>query len=236
MFTYVMKTKIEELIEEKLNQEFPEEVKIRENQDFDSEEEMTSETEETDDDESETNNANVNNYLDSANMAMNLESAMEIAEEEDLWIGDSGAPSHMMGSEEHVFNKKLISGIMRTANGAHMKNRYETSGTLRVKAIPGMKQNLFSFTEEILGGWTTQGGQTKQRELFIALSHEDHKLTIIYRVLKASNSVLLAAKMVTTNPEEVNAAIVNGKKSKEYFHRLTGHAGHHLMDATVKYY
>ena len=31
MFTYVMKTKIEELIDEKLNQEFPEEVEIREN-------------------------------------------------------------------------------------------------------------------------------------------------------------------------------------------------------------
>ena len=27
----------------------------------------------------------------------------------------------MMGSEEHVFNKKLISGSVRTANGAHMK-------------------------------------------------------------------------------------------------------------------
>ena len=51
---------------------------------------MTSETEETDDD-SEPNNENVNNYLGSANMAMNLESAMKIAEEEDLWIGDSGA-------------------------------------------------------------------------------------------------------------------------------------------------
>ena len=71
MFTYVMKSKIEELIEEKLIQEFPEEVEIRENQDFDSDEEMTSETEESDDDESETSNANVNNYLDSANMAMN---------------------------------------------------------------------------------------------------------------------------------------------------------------------
>ena len=47
-----------------------------------------SETEETDDDESETNNANVNNYLDSANMATYLETAMKIAEEEDLWIGD----------------------------------------------------------------------------------------------------------------------------------------------------
>ena len=45
---------------------------------------MTSETEETDDDDSEPNNANVYNYLDSANMAMNLESAMKLAEEEDL--------------------------------------------------------------------------------------------------------------------------------------------------------
>ena len=96
LFTYVMKTKIEELIEEKLNQEFPEEVEIREDPDYDSEEEMTSETEDTDDDESETNNANVNNYLDSANVVTNLETATKIAEEEDLWIGDSGASSHMM--------------------------------------------------------------------------------------------------------------------------------------------
>ena len=168
MFTYVMKSKIEELVEEKLNQEFPEEVEIRENQNFDSDEEMTSETEETDGDESEPNSANVNNYLDSANMVTNLESAMKIAEEEDLWIGNSGASSHMMGSEEHVFNKKLISGSVRTANGAHMKMLCEvdinvdvitkngdvTSGTLRVKVIPGMKQKPFSFTQAMLGRWT----------------------------------------------------------------------------------
>ena len=174
MFTYVMKSKIEELIDEKLNKEFPEEEKIRENQDFDIEEEMTSETEETDDDESETNNANVNNYLDSAKMATNLETA----EEKDLWIGGSGASSHKMGSEEHVFNKKLISGSMRTTNSAHMKmlcegdinvdvitkNGDDTSGILRVKVIPGMKQKRFSFTQSMLGGWTMQGGQTKQGE------------------------------------------------------------------------
>ena len=44
MFTYVMKSSIEELIEEKLNQEFPAEVETRDNQDFESDEEMTSET------------------------------------------------------------------------------------------------------------------------------------------------------------------------------------------------
>ena len=109
-----------------------------------------------------------------------------------------------------------------------------TSGTLRVKVIPGMKQKLFSVTQAMLGGWTMQGGQTKQGELFIALTNEDHKHIIFDRVLKAGNSVLFAAKMVIRNPEEVNAAIVNGKQSKEYFHRVTGHAGHHLMDATAK--
>ena len=91
MFTYVMESRIKELIEQKLNQEFPEEVETRENRDFESDEEMTSETEETDGDDSESNIENVNNYLDSANMVTNLESAMKIAEEEDWWIGDSGA-------------------------------------------------------------------------------------------------------------------------------------------------
>ena len=95
----------------------------------------------------------------------------------------------MMGSEEHVLNKQLISGSVRTANGAHMKMLCErdinvdvitkngdiTSGTLRVKVIPGMKQKLSRFTQAMLGGWTMQGGQTKQGELFIALTHEAHK-------------------------------------------------------------
>ena len=114
---------------------------------------------------------------------------LSLTEEEDLWIGDSGASSHMMGSEEHVFNKKLISGSMRTANGAHMKMLCEgdinvdvitkngdiKSSTLRVKVIPGMEQRLFNFTQAMLGGWAMQGGQTKQGELFIALTHADHK-------------------------------------------------------------
>ena len=184
MFAYMMKSRVEEIIQEKLNQEFPEEVETRENQDLESDEEMNSETEETDDD-SESNNENVNNDLDSVNMAMNLMSAMKIAEEEDLLIGDSGASSHMMGSEEHVFNKKLISGVMTTANSAQMKilcegdinvdlitkNGDVTSGTSRVKVIPGMKQKLFSFTQAMFGGWSMQGGQTKQGELYIYMSH-----------------------------------------------------------------
>ena len=94
-------------------------------------------------------------------MATNLEAAIKLAEEEHLWIGDSGASSYMMGSEEHMFNKKLIYGSVSTANGALMKMLCEgdinvdditkngdiTSCSLRVKVIPGMKQKLFSFTQ-----------------------------------------------------------------------------------------
>ena len=35
------------------------------------------------------------------------------------------------------------------------KNGDVTSGTLRVKIICGMKQQRFSFTQAMLGGWTT---------------------------------------------------------------------------------
>ena len=106
------------------------------------------------------------------------------------------------------------------------KNGDITSGTLRVKVIPGMKQRRFSFTQAMFGGWARNGGQTKQGELSIALTHKDHNPIIFDRVLKAGNSVLLAAKMVSKNPEEVNSTIVNGKQSKEYFHKVTGHVGH----------
>ena len=79
-----------------------------------------------------------------------------------------------------------------------------------------------------------QGGQTRQGELFIALTHEDHKPIIFDRVLKAGNSVLFAAKMVIKNPEEVNAAIENGKQSKEYFHRVTGHPDQMPQQSTAR--
>ena len=37
-----------------------------------------------------------------------------------------------------------------------------TSGTLKVKVIPGMKQRLFSFTQAMLGGWSMQGVKQHQ--------------------------------------------------------------------------
>ena len=45
--------------------------------------------------------------------------------DEDLWIGDSGASSHLIGSEKDVFDKKMIEGSFNTANGEKMKIKCE---------------------------------------------------------------------------------------------------------------
>ena len=37
--------------------------------------------------------------------------------DEDLWIGDSGASSHLIRSKENVFNKKMIEGTVNIENG-----------------------------------------------------------------------------------------------------------------------
>ena len=45
--------------------------------------------------------------------------------DEDLWISDNGASSHLIGSEKNVFNKKMIEGSVNTANDEKMKIRCE---------------------------------------------------------------------------------------------------------------
>ena len=53
--------------------------------------------------------------------------------DKDLWIGDSGASSHSIGSENDVFNKKMIEGSVNTTNGEKMKIRSESKVNVGLK-------------------------------------------------------------------------------------------------------
>ena len=91
--------------------------------------------------------------------------------DEDLWIGDSGASSHLIGSEKGVFDKKMIKGSVDTKNGEMMriecegtvnvnhftKTGYERKGTLAVNVVEGLKTKLFSFTTALANGWIMNG-------------------------------------------------------------------------------
>ena len=57
--------------------------------------------------------------------------------DDDLWIGDSGASSHLIGSEKDVFDKKMIKGSINTANSEKMKIGCEG----KVNAITSQRQD-----------------------------------------------------------------------------------------------
>ena len=60
------------------------------------------------------------------------------------------------------------------------------------------------------------------------------------RVLRFDDAILLAGKIKilprNLNQEGAHSDTLEGRISKKMLHQVTGHAGHHLMAETAKYY
>ena len=54
--------------------------------------------------------------------------------DDDMWIGDSGASSHLLGTDKRVYNKKRMTGHVNAANGSKMPILYE--GKVAVELSP----------------------------------------------------------------------------------------------------
>ena len=54
--------------------------------------------------------------------------------QEDYWVGDSGASSHMVGDDKDLFAKTPIQGMVNAANGTSMP--MVCKGKMNVEAIP----------------------------------------------------------------------------------------------------
>ena len=102
------------------------EVEIEEEEDLSEEKEISEEEDHHKEDikEDKTNRPNRDPYRTAFEI---IETAFKMMDkvDEDLWIGDSGASSHLIGSEKDVFDKKMIEGSVNTANGEKMKIKYE---------------------------------------------------------------------------------------------------------------
>ena len=145
------------------------EVEIEEEEDLSEEEESSEEEDHHMEDiaEDKTNHPKRGPYSTASAI---IETAFKMLDEvnEDLWIGDSRASTHLIGSEKGVFDKKMIVGSVNTANGEKMKIKcegkvnvshftktgYESKGTLSVKVVEGLNIKLFSFTQH----WQMDGG------------------------------------------------------------------------------
>ena len=122
-FTLIYGQEMDAVVDRKLSAEEAEravrqaqEVEIAEEEDLSEEEESSEEEDHHKEDieEDKTNRLNRDPYPTAFAI---IETAFKMMDkvDEDLWIGDSGASSHLIGSEKDVFDKKMIEGSINTA-------------------------------------------------------------------------------------------------------------------------
>ena len=126
---------------------------------------------------------------------------------------NSGASSHLIGSERDVFDKKMIEGSINTANGEKMKIRcegkvdvshftktgYESKETLSVKVVEGPKLKLFSFTTALSKGRIMNGYKQKNGDIVIMLTHDRYPAITFDKMIQCGSSELMGAKMKIVN-------------------------------------
>ena len=208
------------------------EVEIEEEENLSKEEENSEEEDHRKEDieEDKTNRPNRNPYPTAFAI---IETAFKMMDEvdEDLWMGDSGASSHLIGSEKHVFDKKMIEGSVDTAisekmkikcegkvNVSHFtKNGYESKGTLSVKVVEGLKIKSFSFTTALSKGWIMNGYKQKNDDVIIMLTHD--RYPAINLMIKCGSSVLMGVKMKIVNVLQEIYMAQEKKMSKKSFIR-----------------
>ena len=141
-----------------------------------------------------------------------------------IFIGDSGATSHMTSNKMGVYDLVSIKGSVMIGNGKSISCTHKgkldfickrKDGSIArenrdVKLVPELNHDLFSFTKAMKDGWEMIG-RWKEGGLMIEL----------FKTTRASMKF---------------AAMEPGKTifiSK--FHEMTGHTGEHLLRPTANY-
>ena len=106
--------------------------------------------------------------------------------QDEYWIRDSGASSHMVGEDKDLFTKTPIQGKVNAANGTSMpmvcngkmnveaipKQGKSNKGVLTVKVAKGMLHKLFSFTTALMHDWKMYGAKKENGDIEIKLTHQ----------------------------------------------------------------
>ena len=167
--------------------------------------------------------------------------------DEDLWICDSGASSHLIGSEKDDFDKKMIRGSINTANCEKMKLKLEGKVNVSyftktgyesksVKVVEGLKFKLFSFTVALSKGWIKNGYKDKNGDIVTMLTYDQYPDIIFDQMIKCGSSILIGAKMKIVNVSQGIYLVQKKKMSKKSFHQKTRHTTNAYIQNTGKYY
>ena len=167
----------------------------------------------------------------------------------DIWIGDTGATSHMTFDSKGMYDLEEMSGQVIVGNGKGVKITHrgkldvkikqkdgsENKMTLQnVKVVPELGHNLISLTTLMMKGWTFKSESGKNKTtLGITVSNEKGDNFKLDRILQSGDAILLGAKLTHCN-DEANAAMTRGFKiTRRMWHDLLGHCNKEVEEATA---
>ena len=119
-----------------------------------------------------TNESIANSYMTQATILPSFAPVIALAnfdsEDDHIWIGDSGASSHLTNDNQWMYQIQPIQGSVMVVNGhkIHLESRELldvtfiqrdgsiVSKTIKVKLSPDLNQKQFSFTAALANHWS----------------------------------------------------------------------------------
>ena len=167
--------------------------------------------------------------------------------ENDIFIGDSAATSHMTNNKTGVYELTPIRGSVMIGDGESISCTHKgkldvickhRDGSMaremwEVKIVSQLNHDLFSFTKAMKEGWQ-MNGRWKEGGLMIELFKTTRASMKFDRMIPSGSSWLMGIKTQRL-VGQAHAVIEPGKSIPIWkFHQMTGHTGEHLLRTTAE--
>ena len=166
--------------------------------------------------------------------------------DDDIWIGDSAAASHLTNNKHNLMNLRTINESIKMGNGdvseviamgdlygtILTKNGKEKKITLKdVKYAPGLMCNLISLTKCL-----KQGLKIESVGLNIKIKSGENELLSFDRQIKSGKEGYLAGVKIVRNQENLHLTMTNKKNKIDIMklHEFLGHPNEVYTRETAK--
>ena len=180
-------------------------------------------------------------FFDQQNTMAFKSTQSEVGIGKNVWIGDTGASSHMTHSKEGMRNMRPIKSWIIFGNGQRLQSTHvgdkhgtalqkdgmRTSITIKdVKYVPELFCNLFSIPMALRNGCTLEGSKDR------LIIKKDNKKYFFDKRIKSGNGILFGIEIIEKKEEHKHH-----EKSKIVdimrYHEMLGHASEAMTRSTA---
>ena len=173
--------------------------------------------------------------------------AIEMKVKKNIWIGDTGASTHMTNSDIGMYDWKPINDSIKVGNGTTVRglkigklkvNVVQSNGKIstlvlsNVKYVPELWCNLFSITAAIDKDFTLGN---KQRVITLSKGRNCFGFD---QLMETTSGHVMAAEMTPVTAEDQGMTVLDAGREVNIMklHRIYGHPGEAMLRKTAKTY